>query len=965
MRRFPLLTILVCVLATLHATPQSASARSAPVDRPDGEYVIPAGVAAAETSPLFRTHENSQVRTAVTNWGVIGNWSLDLIDSSTLGTSDTLPAPSFESPPGSGINYLFEAGLWIGGIVAGDTLVSTANMDWPPRNELRPPLSSPPVFTDTLGDEEFRSVMFDTLTDPGIVDDDDIDGIHRPLPIRVELVTRLVDEPAFGQGLIVEATITNIGSESIDDFWVGWHTDADVGLYSNSNRWRDDISGFRDTTVAIDGNAYDIAAAWSADNDGDPDSTTLLFTDNSPTRLLGVMHLGSTPALPMASFNWWQLAFVQAYDWGPSRDPANTNSDGGFGRMEGDAARYDRMANGEIDYDQVYSALDFTADGWIPPTEASIATDIANGADTRFLLTRGAIDLAPGEAITTAWAFALGYSFHTDPLNFTDQFDADNPDAYIAGLNFAPFDTAMGRLIALWATDFNASPVGPPRDVHIESWNDSIATVAWRLKATERLAGYNIYRSLDPLTFSDPPVAMLSRSDDDFTDVGLSETSRYFYVVRSVDSMGREGIASPPVDVIPNRPMKPLLLSAERGNGAVHLSWVPPSETDVVAHRIYRSEDGQNWQIVGTTYADGSATDGTAQNATPYQYRIGAVTALKTESFPSNSVLGVAFSFAGDPLVIDHTLSGPTSLTDKDSVAAVWQRITDGIMAEYRNADPLTTAPFELDVYNTHPAAIIVADGRQAPQASAKEQSDIYMYGDGVSIWTGRDLFNENLVNDDFVFFNPGDFAYDNFGITGAYYPRVLRSHPTRPNAEFIGARSTVVGLPSLSVDSSRTDWGLNPALPSAGNAVPFVGYFLVDTARAEIIYRYVSRDSTTSDLHNQAVGVVSKVPGVHGAALSVPLSYIEDAESAAAINALLVRLGWIGDMPGDLDGDGALTSVDLSIMIDYLFRGGSVTNINNVDVNGDCSVNLVDVVVLVDALFFNGGPLQAGCVAP
>ncbi len=965
MRRLLLLTILTCALATHVVGFQSAEARSALPDGPEHEYAIPAGVAAAETSPLFRTHDNSEFRTAVTNWGILGNWSLDLIDSSTLGTSDTLPAPSFESPPGSGINYLFEAGLWVGGMVDGDTLVSTANMDWPPRDELRPPLSSPPVFTDTLGDEEFRSVVFDTLTDPSIVNDDEIDGVHRPLPIRVELVTRLVDEPAFGQGLIVEATITNIGTQLVEDLWMGWHADADVGLYSRSNRWRDDLSGFRDTMVDIDGNNYDIAAAWSADNDGDPDSTTLLFTDESPTKLFGVMYLGSTPALPMASFNWWQVAFVQAYDWGPSRDPADTNSDGGFGRMQGDAARYDRMANGEIDYDQVYSALNFTADGWTPPTETSIATDIANGTDTRFLLTRGAIDLAPGETITTAWAFALGHSFHTDPLNFTDHFDAVDPESFVAGLNFAPFDSTVARLIELWETDFRAAPVGPPPDVHIASWSDSTATVAWSSKATQRLAGFTVYRSLDSTSFTGSPIANIDRDDTTFTDSGLSQTSRYFYVVRSVDSLGREGIPSPPVDVIPNRPTEPLLLSAERGNGAVHLSWVSPSEPDVVAHRIYRREDGQNWQLIGTTYADESATDGTAQNAIPYQYRIKAVSALKTESFPSNSVLGVAFSFIGDPLVLDHTLSGPTSLTNKDSVAAVWLRITNGINAEYRDADPLTTAPLELDVYNTHPATIIVADGRQAPQPNATEQSDIYMYGDGVAIWTGRDLFNESLVNSEFVFFGPGDFAYDNFGITGAYYPRVLRSHPTRPNAEFIGARSTVAGLPSLNVDSSRTDWGLNPALPSAGNAVPFVGHFLVDTVRAEIIYRYVSRDSTSSDLHNRAVGVVSKVSGVHGAALSFPLSYISDAESAAAINALLVRLGWVGDMPGDLDGDGTLTSVDLSIMIDYLFRGGSVTNVNNVDVNGDCSVNLVDVVVLIDALFFNGGPLQAGCVAP
>ncbi|GAB4318790.1 MAG: hypothetical protein Kow0074_08200 [Candidatus Zixiibacteriota bacterium] len=961
MKRLTFSTIVVCILALQLMWPLTVGAANV---GPDGT-IRPAVAAATETSPLYQLHQNGVFRSTVTNWGVIGNYSLELVDSSSLGTTDTLPAPSFESPPGSGVNYLFEAGLWVGGIVDGDTLVSTANMDWPPQYEIHPPLLSPPVFTDTLGDEEFRTVAFDTLTDPAVVDEDDFDGPHRPLPIRVEITTHLVDDLSYGRGLIVEAAVTNIGTQTINGLWIGWHTDADVGHTEDPNRWMDDISGFRETTVEIDGQSYDIAAGWSADNNGDPDTAAMLFTDASPLGAFGVMHLASDPELPFESFNWWRIAFVRAYDWGPSKDPGDTNSGGGFGRMEGDAARYDRMANGEVDYDQVYSALDFTADGWNPPTDHAVAVDFANGVDTRFLLSRGSIDLTAGATVRTFWAFALGDRFHTDPNNYTDRFDAEQPDSYLAHLNLAAFDTAMAHLVRLWDTDFNAAPVGPPRDVHIETWCDSSATVTWRSKATRRLAGFALYRSLDSLGFTDPPIATLAPTDTTFTDTGLSQTSQYFYVVRSIDSLGRTGLASPVVDVIPNRPAAPLLLSATRGNGAVHLTWAPPVETDVVAHRLYRSEDSRTWQYLGITYADGYATDGTAENATPYWYRLGAVTTLKTESFPSNAIRGVAFSFTGDPLILDHTLSGPTSLTNKDSVAAVWQRITATVGSGYRDADPLTTAPFGLDVYDPHPAVFVVSDGRQAPQATAGEQSDIYLYGSGVSVWAGRDLFNDELINDGFVLFGPGDFAYDNFGITGAWYPRVLRSHPTRPNAEFIGARAVVSGMPSLMVDPARTDWGLNPALPSAGDAVPFVGYFLVDTTRADVIYRYVSRDSLTSDAHNQAVGVISKIPGVHAAAFSFPLSYIYDAQSSAAISALLVRLGWVGDRPGDLDGDGVLTTVDLSLMIDYLFRGGSISNVNNVDVNGDCAVNLIDVVILVDAIFFGGGPLVAGCAVP
>jgi hypothetical protein len=193
----------------------------------------------------------------------------------------------------------------------------------------------------------------------------------------------------------------------------------------------------------------------------------------------------------------------------------------------------------------------------------------------------------------------------------------------------------------------------------------------------------------------------------------------------------------------------------------------------------------------------------------------------------------------------------------------------------------------------------------------------------------------------------------------------VLLSHPTRTNAEFIAARSLNAAFPDLAADSTRTDWGLNPVLPKPGTAVPFVGFYDVDTARADVIYEYVSRDSAVSFSHRRAVGIVSKVPGVHAAVLSFPLSYVDEDAATGVVHTLLLRMGLVGDLPGDLDGDGFVTAIDLSLMIDYAFAGGSLTNVSNADVNGDCDVNLLDIVIVIDHLFMNGAPLMPGCAAP
>ena len=62
-----------------------------------------------------------EVQINITNWGLIGS-----APSAQTPFSD---APSCQWPAGSGDEYLWAAGLWVGGVVLGERLVSTGGWD--------------------------------------------------------------------------------------------------------------------------------------------------------------------------------------------------------------------------------------------------------------------------------------------------------------------------------------------------------------------------------------------------------------------------------------------------------------------------------------------------------------------------------------------------------------------------------------------------------------------------------------------------------------------------------------------------------------------------------------------------------------------------------------------------------------------------------------------------------------------
>lgn len=384
------------------------------------------------------THRVGRFWFTVTNYGFLGNQTdFNLQDCITGG--QTSPG---EFPGGSNILYLFQGALWVGGIVNGDTLVSTATDGWvfdSDRGELHADSglsgeiikrsndpSSPFYDPNALSQLDLVATVFDTLTDPAFVENPDPeDGRpYNPLGLKVTQTSLSDSAGALKDLIIMHYKLENIGPNNIQDAYIGFFWDGDVGHINTGNFFQEDLAGLFQKDTVINGQPLHFEVPYIVDNDGDPVAGTFRPA-TSPTAVVGLYLLGTSQPLAKTSFNWWTPNGTVSLDWGPQKAPGRRNFFNGLGQPQGDAMKYFYLSNGEKDYNQVWSALNhgltdygFGA-GWIPPlADQSAAVDIANGFDTRYLYSFGPFQLAPGDTASFAIVVLVGTGFHNNPQNF-------------------------------------------------------------------------------------------------------------------------------------------------------------------------------------------------------------------------------------------------------------------------------------------------------------------------------------------------------------------------------------------------------------------------------------------------------------------------------------------------------------------------------------------------------------------
>jgi hypothetical protein len=431
-----LLMLVVCVSLAL----SDASARSKEVGEKKRE-VESVGPVTAFPYAQQRVQRMSQVNACMTNWALVGSQMrgpnlLESVGGCFMDDPNSEAiAPSFEFPAGSGLEYLFMGGIWIGAVV-NDTPYTSVGCDgwqwiyelWPdtfPQGAIVEGSTTPqvPCFSpDAISHQDIIAVYTDTSVEiplsPQQQDPFD-DRPHHPLNVRINQKSCSWSIPGFDKFIIANYAITNIGSEKLIDMYFGFYVDADImhidetpyGAYGPL----DDITGF---LHIYEGDTVNMA--WAADNDGHGDQDggpgTPYFTDKSPRGVIGMKVLSPPRPGIQISYNWWISNYYGSpRDWGPWRavnqpiweamNPYGTGilfPDDVLGTPGGDVSKYFIMSNTEIDYDQIYSCVwpDWhPEEGWLPVNE-TMCTEFADGYDTRFLFSFGPFyELSPGDSL--------------------------------------------------------------------------------------------------------------------------------------------------------------------------------------------------------------------------------------------------------------------------------------------------------------------------------------------------------------------------------------------------------------------------------------------------------------------------------------------------------------------------------------------------------------------------------------
>ena len=345
----------------------------------------------------------------ITNHGLIGS---QFSIQSTL--SD---APSAQWPAGSGVEYLWSAGLWVGGIQLGSPLVSTGqyDMEFRPGDDARDTiyegisgiLTRPPGNADASGRRAPQAANDDD--DDGLIDeeilngyDDDDDGLidedfgqagnqmmvctmydntriarelyadHVPLNLEVIMQTYAWENDDVDDFVGFEFFITNIGVAAIEDVYIGFFADCDIGPRSVADAASDDVAGsWEGMVLAKDKSYVPVSVGYMFDDDGDSGQTPgyigLLFLghDTDPT--------GETAPLRVEVRSYQAFAGQVSFEQGG--DPVN------------DSDRYELLSREERDNN----------------------TFVAKKNDFRILVANGPFQtLSPGDTLQFQAAIVVG-----------------------------------------------------------------------------------------------------------------------------------------------------------------------------------------------------------------------------------------------------------------------------------------------------------------------------------------------------------------------------------------------------------------------------------------------------------------------------------------------------------------------------------------------------------------------------
>ena len=845
----------------------------------------------------LRVHRVSNVALSITNYGEIGSQGRGIYDPDT----DT-PAPSAEFPRGSGIDYLFFGALWIGGTVDDpdnpgtlDTLVSIAEDGWwSGINELNPgEIGQQSIWRRKyVGDDEILAEYFDT-TIVGVTTDPNDERPHIPLGVKIDQHSYCWSTPGYDKFFVIEYNLQNILDRDIHDVWLGVYYDGDVfhiseDGYGIEEGAQDDLCGY------IEHNGRGIG--WLADNNGQPYNGE--FTDSSATGVMGLMLLGSTVSDLQTNFNWWISNINSQYDWGPRESFYDDGpfAGGGYGTPGGDIAKYKVMSWDERDYDQAYSALDWTDNGWIE-NRFRDPNDVANGFDTRFLISFGSFDLPAGASETITLAYVAGSNFHTDPYNFAEHLlghtdDSTSIAVFYDNLNFGDFFANADTALHYYSTDLANIPIGPPDNFKVQDWSADHVSLSWSPRQHPHLGGYHIYRGTSSGIYGPEPITPDNYTDTSFDDNNVEDNTVYYYMIKSANNNSLEGNNSSEISINTGQPLAPTGLAAVPGNNQAEVNWENNPEDDIAGYIIYRSPyyGPDSLLVVIDTSTVNSYNDYGLVNGYLYRYSIRALDNFGNQSFFSDTIS-----------VIPHNADSGILLVNANDRVDQFNPDYDSMIVFYNQLMQNTSEPFAIVDYPPQ-SLLDLANYRTVIWCAELIHDEFYFLGRDELISDYLDaggnfilIGPKNTMTLSFnglYNFGPYEFAQEYLNVDAVEYPRIQ-------NTEFIGGNSMTPDYPDFNVDTARANRIIFPDGDNDGRL--FGMGALVPLDSNEVLYTYRSVNPDTSNYEGEPIAVFHRGENYKTAFINFPLYYVEPPygeEIFAGILQLMEATG-IDDNPG------------------------------------------------------------------
>jgi len=229
-------------------------------------------------------------------------------------------------------------------------------------------------------------------------------------------------------------------------------------------------------------------------------------------------------------------------------------------------------------------------------------------------------------------------------------------------------------------------PPSPPSSLLAFAGNLQV-TLNWANNPETNITGYNVYRSLvSGGSYVKVNATLVPTST--YADMGLSNGTPYFYVVRAVNDSGEEsGNSNEAVATPMPLPAAPTGLTATPGNAQVTLSWNAVS--GATAYNVLRGvSSGGPYNTVLANGLTGTAfLDTFVTNNTTYYYVVRAVNG-SGQSGNSNEALAT-------PMPLPSTPTNLTIITGSSRVTLNWNASTGAFSYTVRRADS-ANGPFTI-----------------------------------------------------------------------------------------------------------------------------------------------------------------------------------------------------------------------------------------------------------------------------